>query len=354
MGEVVAAALEVIEERDSLVRAFEVVFVGAGGNGDGVLGGVPLGVKKGEGAGSEQGRAMVAAGCAVVGETAVPGPGASWQTWGLTGRGVTRNPWCPEVVPGGSSAGSAAAVAAGMVPLATGNDGAGSVRIPAAWCGVVGLKPTNGRFRARDRAGLNAPGPLAWRVADAAAAYDVSAGTRTRLDAPPGGLRAGWSATLGYAEVDPEVAGIARRAAEALIGPLRLSEAGLRLRDPAAAWAALRAGTGGVRGLNDDALAAFFARADLLMTPTAPFPPHGHEGPGERMNVALTWAFNLSGHPAVSIPAGFTAAGLPVGLQVVGQHGEEESLLRVAAEAERRIPWPRWSPGQGEKGKQGA
>ncbi|MDX6739234.1 amidase [Actinocorallia sp. A-T 12471] len=377
--EVVRAALEVVGERDAVVRAFVGVRSGVGG--DGALAGVPLGVKGSEGVGSEQGRRMVAAGCAVVGETAVPRAGTAWQTWGWTPRGVTRNPWCLEVTPGGSSAGSAAAVAAGMVPLATGSDGAGSVRIPAAWCGIVGLKLTNGRLPARDRAGLNTPGPLARTVADAAAAYDALSGARTLLDAFPVSLRGAWSATLGFAEVDPEVAEIARTAAEALQGPLSLDATSLRLNDPAETWTSLRAApippslTSGVpipspstrgepdaasptrdgsatsggpsaasRALNDDALAAFFAHTDLLFTPTAPYPPHGHEGPGERMNVALTWAFNLSGHPAISVPAGFTREGLPVGLQIVARHGEEEALLRVAAELERRRPWPRWTP----------
>jgi Asp-tRNA(Asn)/Glu-tRNA(Gln) amidotransferase A subunit family amidase len=92
---------------------------------------------------------LVAAGCVPVGATAVPGRGTSWQTWGHTDRGPTLNPLGPAFSPGGSSAGSAAAVAAGLVPLATGSDGAGSVRIPAAWCGVLGLKLTNGRVPAR-------------------------------------------------------------------------------------------------------------------------------------------------------------------------------------------------------------
>lgn len=74
----------------------------------------------------------------------------------------------------------------------------------------------------------------------------------------------------------------------------------------------------------------------MLLTPTTPNPPHGHEGPGDRYSTALTWAFNLSGHPAASIPAGFGPDGCPVGLQVVARHGEEEVLLRVMAEAEER------------------
>jgi amidase len=86
----------------------------------------------------------------------------------------------------------------------------------------------------------------------------------------------------------------------------------------------------GVRALNDRRLARIFAATDLLATPTTPNPPHGHAGPGEVLSVALTWAFNLSGHPAVSVPAGLSAAGTPVGLQLVARHGDEAALLFVA------------------------
>ncbi|WP_308103441.1 amidase [Actinocorallia sp. API 0066] len=345
----------------------------------GVLAGVPIGVKAVEGLGAEQTRRMVAAGCVPIGLTSVPGKGTSWQTWGWTANGATRNPWCAEVTAGGSSAGSAAAVAAGIVPLATGSDGAGSVRIPAAWCGVVGLKLTTGRLAPRDRAGLTAPGPIARTVADVAAAFDALADTRTALDPFPRRLRAGWSTTLGFAHCDPEVAAVARAAAEALSDTLDLHPTPLRLTDPASTWTALRSrpsaapapppvppaspavradgqatpeqgaasphpSAAPVRGVNDGRLADFFRAADVLVTPTVPYPPHGHDGPGERMNVALTWAFNLSGHPAITVPAGFTADGLPVGLQLVARHGEEATLLRVAADAERRLPWPFWRP----------
>jgi Asp-tRNA(Asn)/Glu-tRNA(Gln) amidotransferase A subunit family amidase len=82
-----------------------------------------------------------------------------------------------------------------------------------------------------------------------------------------------------------------------------------------------------IRTENDLRLDALFAGADLLLTPTTPSPPHGHEGPGERYSTALTWAFNLSGHPAISVPAGFGADGCPVGLQLVAARGREELLL---------------------------
>jgi Asp-tRNA(Asn)/Glu-tRNA(Gln) amidotransferase A subunit family amidase len=92
--------------------------------------------------------------------------------------------------------------------------------------------------------------------------------------------------------------------------------------------------------VNDSRLDALFSEARLLLTPTAPTAPHGHDGPGERYSTALTWAFNLSGHPAISIPAGFGPDGCPVGLQLVAGHGEERLLLEVAGVAEGRIgPW---------------
>uniref|UniRef100_UPI00384DAD83 amidase family protein n=1 Tax=Streptomyces phaeolivaceus TaxID=2653200 RepID=UPI00384DAD83 len=136
---------------------------------------------------------------------------------------------------------------------------------------------------------------------------------------------------------------------------LRLADAGvvrllvrrtddtLCLRDPAPAWLALRAtpapdtdprAAQDLRAENDRRLAALFAEADLILTPTTPNAPHGHEGPGDRYSTSLTWAFNLSGHPAMSIPAGVDPDGCPVGLQLVARHGEEELLLRVAEAAE--------------------
>lgn len=82
---------------------------------------------------------------------------------------------------------------------------------------------------------------------------------------------------------------------------------------------------------NTARLEQLFAGARVLATPTTPFPPHGHEGPGGRFSTSLTWAFNVSGHPAVSVPAGFTADGCPVGLQLVSAFGTEALLARVAA-----------------------
>ncbi|MFJ3649672.1 amidase [Streptomyces murinus] len=370
--EAVTAALARIERVDPVLCAFAEVWEEAALRGARAvderiaagehlpLAGVPIGVKgrRGlRGAGP-----LIAAGCVPVGATAVPGPGTAWQTWGLGRYGRTVNPWRYDRTPGGSSAGSAAAVAAGLVPLATGSDGAGSVRIPAAWCGVVGLKATNGQLPSADRTGLAAPGVLTRCVADAEAYWRVMAGpaetagtagtpggrerrTPTALwSADLGTPTALWSADLGFAGPDPEPVALARAAARRLAdaGAVRLLPPGepLRLEDPGPAWLALRGGgdlgtAARVRAVNDRRLGALFRRADLLLTPTTPCAAHGHDGPGDRYSTALTWAFNLSGHPALSLPAGLGRDGCPVGLQLVAAPGREELLLAVAGAARR-------------------
>ncbi|WCD98747.1 amidase [Streptomyces sp. HUAS 31] len=386
--DVVAEALDRVERADPVLSAFIEVWADdalrRAGEVDArveagerlPLAGVPIGVKGRRGLGTAG--PLLEAGCVAVGATSVPGPGTVWQTWGLGRHGPTVNPWRHDRTPGGSSAGSAVAVAAGLVPLATGNDGAGSVRIPAAWCGVVGLKVGNGRLPSSDRTGLMVPGVLTRRVGDAAAYWRVMSGNATTAgagasaasgsmsvsvsvsvsasasaSASASGDRptAVWSPDLGFDSPDPDVVVVAHTAA------LRLAEAGalrltrprtpLRLHDPAPAWLALRTPGAGptaevhrIRAANDSRLADLFAGTRLLLTPTAPTPPHGHEGPGERYSTALTWAFNLSGHPAISIPAGFGPDGCPVGLQLVAAHGEEELLLEVAGVAEGHLgPW---------------
>ncbi|MEU0999375.1 amidase [Streptomyces tibetensis] len=338
------------------------------------LAGVPIAVKGRNGL--RAAGPLLAAGGVAVGATSVPGPGTPWQTWGLGARGRTVNPWRADRTPGGSSAGAAAAVAAGLVPLATGGDGAGSVRIPAAWCGVLGLKTTSGRLPSGDRTGLAVPGVLARSAADAGLWWAVVSGEPVPAEAALP-VTAVWSPDLGFAGPDPEPVALARDAVERLeaAGVVRLvrPRVPLRLADPGPAWLALRtagadparadlagtdlagadlagadlagadlagadlAGAERVRAENDRRLAGVFGEAELLLTPTAPTAPHGHEGPGERYSTSLTWAFNLSGHPALSMPAGFGGDGCPAGLQLVAPHGREALLLAVARATETRV-----------------
>ena len=358
--ETTAAALELITHHDTL-RAFTEPWPGPAAEqaaevdrrvraGERLpLAGVPLAVKATEGLAAYQTRRLLRAGCVPVGATSTPGRGTGWQTWGATERGPTLNPHDPRWAPGGSSAGSAVAVATGMVPLATGSDGAGSVRIPAAWCSVIGLKPTNGLVRARDRAGLNIAGPLARTPADAAAHLDALTGT-TALSRPTPHerpLRVTWSATLGFADTCDRIAAVARAFLDTLAGTgvVAVHDVPVRLSDPAPYWSALRGHSamsqdGVTRGIADleGRLVRVFAAADVIATPTTPNPPHGHRGPGDLMSVALTWAFNISGHPAISIPAGTTPAGEPVGLQLIARRHREADLLTVAAAAGTRTP----------------
>ncbi|MFE2595459.1 amidase [Streptomyces sp. NPDC059396] len=371
--EPVAEALARIERRDPELCAFIEVW------GDEALerartvdrrlplAGVPFAVKGPSGIRSYAAGRLIAAGAVPVGSTAVPGPGTYWQTWGQGRYGRTLNPHRADRTPGGSSAGSAVAVAAGMVPLATGSDGAGSVRIPAAWCGVFGLKTTNGLLPSPDRTGLASAGVLARSAAEARAYLRYVLGTcgpsEVRLPVP-----AVFSPDLGFADSDPEVVAVVRDAVERLVtaGVVRLvpptheahphpghpvppppaptSRSPFALLDPREAWTAVRGGhlagpTGAraaeVRAENDRRLDALFARTPLLLTPVTPNRPHGHEGPGDRYSTALTWAFNLSGHPAASIPAGFTADGCPVGLHLVAERGADASLLDIATAAEQ-------------------
>ena len=287
---------------------------------------------------------MIHAGAVAIGTTTVPGPGTRHQTWGHTDRGPTRNPWRPDLSPGGSSAGAAAAVAAGIVPLSCGSDGAGSVRIPAAWCHVIGFKPTTGRAPTSDPTGLAVPGVLVrdptllqhW-AATVLPDWSPQVGT-----SPSPMTTAAWSATLGYAgpHLDPEVAGIAERAAQAVCARagLTLSRPGVTLTDPERAWTTLRSTSSSAAELrhaqrsrrdHNTRLAALFQSADLLLTPTTPGRAHGHDGPGDHLSVALTWGINLSGPPAASVPAGFTTDGCPVGLQIIARPRADELLLRL-------------------------
>lgn len=196
-----------------------------------------------------------AAGAVPLGKTAAPEFGTTAYSSTLAW-GTTRNPWRLEATPGGSSGGSAAAVAAGLVPFCTASDGGGSTRIPAAFSGLVGHKASFGRVPHPEAGGSETTslGALVATVADAGRHLDVAAGPddRDRASLPPprigyeaaiesldvAGLRVAWSVDLGFAPVDPEVAELTGAAAEALIGEahLRRVERPIHLTDPVRVW----------------------------------------------------------------------------------------------------------------------
>ena len=327
-----------------------------------------------------------AAGAVIVGKTTTSEYGWKGES-GNRVNGPAHNPWRHGLTAGGSSGGSAAAVAAGVVPMAQGGDGAGSIRIPASFCGVVGLKPTVGLVPTVPGSGLAAQGPIARTVADAALLLDVMAATSHSASLEDGveGVRAAWSADLGYAAVEAEVLEVAAAAAR------RLPELGLRLEDadpgledpwpivdPIWAWNQAQDEDLAKRDLADPgrwevverglrmttadhaaaleekarytaAMDAFFERHDLLITPTTPCPPFraGADQPGwvagrptEYLSwTAFTYPFNVTGQPAASVPCGRDSDGLPVGLQIVGRRGEDAVVLRAARAFERAFPW---------------
>ncbi|OXM57876.1 amidase [Amycolatopsis thailandensis] len=319
--------------------------------------------------------------------------------------GITRNPHDPSTTAGGSSGGSAAAVAAGMGELSVGTDGGGSIRIPASFCGIVGLKPTHGRiplFPASPFGPLSHAGPMARSVDDTALLLDVLAMPDYRDPAalaPPvstfreavrrdvRGLNAAYSSTLGYVDVDPEVAAIVKSAVQALgDAGLHIEETDPGFGDPKAAFDILWS-TGAAKWLDtfpagsetkvdpglrkvwelgktfsaSDYLGAnaeraalgilmgeFHTRHDVLITPTLPIAAFeaGHEvPPGSGLSgwpdwTPFTYPFNMTQQPAISVPAGRTSGGLPVGLQIVGPRHSDDLVLAVAKLLEEVRPWP--------------
>lgn len=353
-----------------------------------------------------------AAGAVIVGKTNTPAFGLLGEVRNRLGEDA-RNPWDPTRTTGGSSGGSAAAVAAGITPLATGTDSAGSINCPAGMCGVVGVKPTHGRVPMAPDGGdsllFNDGGPLAGTVADAALLLAALAGHDRRdpvslrepapdvVAAAAGALppvRVAWSPDAGHYAVDPEVAAVAEAAARRFTDlgrepvaatpavpdpwesytPLYVTDVRLGLADflrdhpeelfaetvdelaavpPLSAEEHARAYHGLLRFRA--AMADFFEAYDLLLTPStavAAFPcgqPPAtiggravRPGWGSFMPFQIMW--NMTGQPAASVPAGFTADGLPVGLMIIGRHGREDLVLAAAAAYEAAAPWRHLRP----------
>jgi Asp-tRNA(Asn)/Glu-tRNA(Gln) amidotransferase A subunit family amidase len=324
--------------------------------------------------------------------------------------GPTHNPWKHGHTTGGSSGGAAAAVAAGLGPLAEGSDGAGSIRIPSAMCGVVGLKPSLGRVPQTVLQGRfynwAFHGPITRTVADNALMLDVLAGASMTdpmtlpdpadsfvqaIEGDIRGWRVAYSPDLGLGDVDPEVADIVHEAASAF------EELGAHVAEATPPWenpeqpmwhgiwvpafasehdlldwdqlhgqvdenlielihegeqvTALDIGRADAfRGRMWDGYAAFMADYDILVSPTlatAAF-PHGRFAPewldGESLQRQLlgwllTYPYNMLTVPAITVPAGFTADGRPVGLQIGGKLHADAAVLRAAACFEAARPW---------------
>ena len=360
---------------------------------------------------------MSGAGAISLGKTNVPEFGAGSHTVNRV-FGATRNPYDLSRSAGGSSGGAAAALAARMVCLADGSDLGGSLRNPASFCNVVGLRPSPGRvprWPVTDPADtLGVAGPMARTVADAALLLAVQSGPDPRaafaLDAPPpqlaepadvrrllaqdpSGLRVAWSADLGL-PVD--------HAVRAALAPARtvLSDLGCEVSDATPdlaggdevfrTWRALRFATAfGVllradpgsigpnvawnteRGLEltvadlsratvrwaalADRISAFFTEFDVLACPVSQVPPFAvdldwvHEIDGVPQETYLDWMrsaylISVTGLPAISVPAGFTPDGLPVGLQLVGRRRADWDLLSIAAVFEAATGYAQTTP----------
>ncbi|MFD8557011.1 amidase [Streptosporangium canum] len=345
-------------------------------------------------------RRMREAGAITVGKTNTPEFGTGSHTVNEI-FGATRNPYDPSRSAGGSSGGAAAALASGMVPLADGSDMGGSLRNPASFCNVVGLRPTPGRVPSPSPTAawftLGVPGPMARTVEDLALLMSVVAGFDAAsplavagsgavftepLELDLTGLRVAWSPDLGGLPVDVETAKVTAQAPAVLAGlgarvervELDLSDAEDAFRTYRAWHYALsygdlpqdrlgpnvrwnvergRAVTGAdlaraerLRSGLYRRMTAFFDAYDFLIAPVSQVPPFPVDAPyvseinGEALPDYLAWMrsaywISVLHAPAASVPCGFTAGGLPVGVQIVGRPFADLEVLRLAHAFER-------------------
>jgi amidase len=342
-------------------------------------------------------RLLRAAGAVIVGKTTTPELAIIGDTEGPA-FGVTRNPWDTDRSVGGSSGGSAAAVAAGLCAAATGSDGAGSIRNPAAWCGLFGLKPQRDRISLGPAAehwhGLSVYGFEARRVRDTALLVDLTAQTPTSrplsqaATTNPGRLRI--AVTTRSPWPLPVSAGMKERL-DATAELLRMLGHQVEPRDPPYGLVATGINLRFLRGTADDArsvaqperlqrrtrgfarlgrlvtdgglrwsiqegdrlagrVAELFRSHDVLLTPISTR-DQVKAGQWEGLSALRTAlgmtsvfpfqvAWNMTGQPAASVPAGKTADGLPVGIQLVGRPNDEATLVSLAAQLESELRWP--------------
>jgi amidase len=315
---------------------------------------------------------------------------------------ATRNPWDLSKTAGGSSGGSAAAVAACLCPVAEGSDGGGSIRIPSSCCGVVGIKPSRGRVsnapNSNPRGGLITHGPIARTVQDAAFMLDVMAGSEPGdpFTAPPEAasfleatmsdpprLRVGLL-TKSDKFIDPQVLAAVKTTAKLLetlghrVEPADVDLTGLghlfrvmveaesaaieikdsaEFSDPYSRWCyekgAKRLATEYIRATEE-----MFKRSreiitaslkwDCMLAPTVTLTPQPLDtflavtervAEDDLAYIPFTYPFNITGQPGISLPLGWSNEGLPIGVQLVGKPFGERTIIALGTEIERAVPW---------------